>query len=540
MKNVKELQLMNIRSLKDTGAIPILPITVLVGENSSGKSTFLRIFPLIKQSIQKKTNGPILWAGDVDDYVDFGSFEETVTNDGSKWMSIGFSFDAKLNEVMARYYWSMSRFVTYDSPIEVKYSIQIEKKKEKEYVSSLVVELNDTLIQFDRIQEKNTSVQVDNQLISFSADVNDEFKETESYYLWRAFSGRSIFGIRMPAVASWILRHFNEKIKEHGTNQSNRDYTESSLFAIGEGLVYKLSLNQIKDIYSEFGSNSKKSAKREITSLIGNHVKCIIEWLCSLSIEEQQIELNRIKLLYFAINYFSIEEYIREYFSQVHYIAPIRATAERYYRLRNSAIDEVDYQGKNLAIFLNSLPESRLIQFQDWTAKHFGFKASVSRTEGHLSIDISRVGQEKKINLSDTGFGYSQILPIITQLWELSSRKKAQKGDEQIVPLVVAIEQPELHLHPAMQARLAEAFIACIDLAKENGYSLQLILETHSETMINYFGRAIASKTLKCNDVAVVLFTRDENTGCTVTSTSSYDDEGYLTDWPIGFFAPED
>ena len=90
---VKEIQMKNFRSLKDTGIQTLSPITILVGENSSGKSTFLRAFPLLKQSISKRTSGPILWAGDVDDYVDFGSFKETVTNDKSKEISFGFKFN---------------------------------------------------------------------------------------------------------------------------------------------------------------------------------------------------------------------------------------------------------------------------------------------------------------------------------------------------------------------------------------------------------------------------------------------------------------
>lgn len=48
---------------------------------------------MIKQSPGKRANGPVLWAGDVDDYVDFGSFNETVTNDGSKYMTFTFHFE---------------------------------------------------------------------------------------------------------------------------------------------------------------------------------------------------------------------------------------------------------------------------------------------------------------------------------------------------------------------------------------------------------------------------------------------------------------
>lgn len=89
-----KIRIQNVRSLKDTGEIKLSPITLLVGENSSGKSTFLRMFPLLKQSICKRTNGPVLWAGDVDDYVDFGSFQETVTNDGSNDITLSFFFSA--------------------------------------------------------------------------------------------------------------------------------------------------------------------------------------------------------------------------------------------------------------------------------------------------------------------------------------------------------------------------------------------------------------------------------------------------------------
>ena len=56
---LKKIGIKNVRSLENTGMIQLAPITLLVGENSSGKSTFLRTFPLIKQSISKRTDGPI-------------------------------------------------------------------------------------------------------------------------------------------------------------------------------------------------------------------------------------------------------------------------------------------------------------------------------------------------------------------------------------------------------------------------------------------------------------------------------------------------
>ena len=59
-----------LRCLAYTGDIKIKPLTILLGQNSSGKSSFLRVFPLLKQSIESRTSGPILWSGRL---VDFGN-----------------------------------------------------------------------------------------------------------------------------------------------------------------------------------------------------------------------------------------------------------------------------------------------------------------------------------------------------------------------------------------------------------------------------------------------------------------------------------
>jgi len=86
---MKSIRIQNLRSLEDTTTIELKPITVLVGENSSGKSTFLRSLPLLRQSFEVKTTGPLLWYGK---YVDFGSFNEAVSAFSSE-KSIYFEFD---------------------------------------------------------------------------------------------------------------------------------------------------------------------------------------------------------------------------------------------------------------------------------------------------------------------------------------------------------------------------------------------------------------------------------------------------------------
>ena len=57
---MESIRIKNFRSLQDTGNIDLKPITILVGKNSAGKSTFLRTFPLFKQSVEERTKAPIL------------------------------------------------------------------------------------------------------------------------------------------------------------------------------------------------------------------------------------------------------------------------------------------------------------------------------------------------------------------------------------------------------------------------------------------------------------------------------------------------
>ena len=73
---IESIGVKNFRSLKNLDPVEIKPITVLVGENSCGKSSFLRLLPLLKQSLEKNIDGPFAFFGE---YVDFGDFD-TVLN----------------------------------------------------------------------------------------------------------------------------------------------------------------------------------------------------------------------------------------------------------------------------------------------------------------------------------------------------------------------------------------------------------------------------------------------------------------------------
>ena len=144
----------------------------------------------------------------------------------------------------------------------------------------------------------------------------------------------------------------------------------------------------------------------------------------------------------------AVDDAMDRFAKSVRYVEPLRATAERYYREQDLALDEIDSRGTNTAMFLSSLSDDVLSDLQKWMLESFGFQVEVEIGTGHVQIKISD-GIHTSRNIADLGFGYSQMLPIILQLWRgLHSRS----GESSLL----AMEQPELHLHPHFQAKLAD------------------------------------------------------------------------------------
>lgn len=58
---MNNIRLINFRNIADSGEIELKPLTILVGKNGSGKSSFLRLFPLLQQSMEVTKRDPFLW-----------------------------------------------------------------------------------------------------------------------------------------------------------------------------------------------------------------------------------------------------------------------------------------------------------------------------------------------------------------------------------------------------------------------------------------------------------------------------------------------
>ena len=138
------------------------------------------------------------------------------------------------------------------------------------------------------------------------------------------------------------------------------------------------------------------------------------------------------------------------------------------------------------------------------------------------------------------------MLPVISKLWHttyviennssLIGRLRFREFDKNIL----LMEQPELHLHPAMQAKVADTLITTVDRTREANECVTLIVETHSQAIINRIGRRIREGKIQPEDVNVILFSKDNDLKNSIIKQISYTEQGQLKDWPYGFFDPQD
>jgi predicted ATPase len=520
---MKSIQIKNFRSLSDTGNIELKPITVLVGKNSAGKSTFVRTFPLFKQSVEERTRTPILLYSR--NGVDFGTFQDVKSIFATDDDYLEFKFtipSVEINEIIRRnsfLYYSLNEIaeaITIDISITMKINAD---SKDTPILEILELEIFDNTItlMFDVKKHIVEKIYINNEIIEIDMDL--------SYFNRGFIADRFIF----------------RDTKTNRIRYDLEDYFEEKLFRLISSKVRKgTSSDNINNILKRV---TILNFKKDFLSYIKDQKTNSTTWdkkINNLNIDDKFFnKLYEYTFLYNLENILQYtNSYFRETFHQVKYIAPVRATAERYYRIQDLAIDEVDPHGQNLPMFIGSLSDSMMKKFQNWTEENFGFKVKIKRIEGHYSIKIV-YDDDFEVNISDMGFGYSQILPIITQLWYSSEqRDRIVHPRLRDIPIIFVIEQPELHLHPEFQAKFADVIVKIINNIEKRKITIKLIIETHSQTIINRLGLNISDKRIDKNKINIVIFNKLNENEPTRVSTANFDNDGLLENWPIGFFKP--
>lgn len=132
--------------------------------------------------------------------------------------------------------------------------------------------------------------------------------------------------------------------------------------------------------------------------------------------------------------------------------------------------------------------------------------------------DIFRALEGREHRPSNVGFGLTYSLPILVACLA------AQSGS------IILLENPEAHLHPRGQSALGLMLALC---AKDG---VQIIVETHSDHLLNGIRLAAKKGHINADDVITHFFTRDVATGVSNVTTPILLNTGRYSDWPSGFF----
>ncbi|MCX5855556.1 MAG: AAA family ATPase [Deltaproteobacteria bacterium] len=232
---------------------------------------------------------------------------------------------------------------------------------------------------------------------------------------------------------------------------------------------------------------------------------------------------------------------LKEYLRRIVYIGPLREYPERVYSYSGNIPSNVGKSGKYTPDILMKRPDL-VAKVNEWFTKFdIGYKLNVDFLKRNL-FSLSLVEGKTGFDVSpkDVGFGIGQLLPILVQ-GVLSENK------------ILIIEQPEIHVHPRLQAELGSFFSETAGRAAikdpfdvdEEGFGNQFIIETHSEHLILRLLRLIrdttneelkeGEKPLRPEDVAVI-YAKPTEHGTELMELRISEDGDFIDKWPDGFF----
>lgn len=226
------------------------------------------------------------------------------------------------------------------------------------------------------------------------------------------------------------------------------------------------------------------------------------------------------------------------------YLGPLRNHPQRTYQWSGDTPEGVGQTGEaTVAAILAAQHEDRMLNRgpkkvkQAFTSFIAGWLKDLGVIHSFLVKPVAEGRKEyevlvkthvgaPEVKITDVGFGVSQVLPALVQAFYCPPHS------------TVWMEQPEIHLHPQVQAELADVFISAIK-AREDGKerAVQLIIESHSEHLLNRLQRRIAEGALAPEDVAIYFCRRSGSS--TELEPLRVNMFGEIENWPENFFGDE-
>lgn len=193
------------------------------------------------------------------------------------------------------------------------------------------------------------------------------------------------------------------------------------------------------------------------------------------------------------------------------YTAQIISDLNYSFRIDEKRVNQVNLKGSRFEHHINSWLEFILPGVS--ITPYYDDKTHTARIEVQNSYS-----KGSPIVPTNTGFGISYALPIIVS-------GLIAKEDRFLI-----VENPEAHLHPSAQSKMGY-FLGVIANA-----GVRVIVETHSDHIINGIQIAVAEKAISHKNVIINFFSQESNSQQPEVNPIGITERGELTDWPKGFF----
>ena len=546
---LRSLELENFKAFGERARIQFAPITLIFGENSAGKSSILQVLNLLKQTREsREADVPLLLRGG-NEIVNLGSFQEMLFDHDLK-RTLSVRIEAAVDRR------SPFRSLYRKNKIAIEFSFKRSSTQPEvllEQIGIYGMGSPECIAKFQPLSPLEKSNEFSRRVgfygnrflhtpRSFSSskitslkcvELTEETEYWEQEFKWCKNNEEQICSRleERKAHLEQSLEHQDDEgieddEQEYSNEESNRlqrnlDLLNADLkfFLSGfdlESYISKRQQEEMDRIMDVQGFLPIQIRSRERNTII-TRVRSL------LNQQSDDIVFNVSEFVMLAGR--ALERVLEVLFP----MGPFRSPPERWYIFRGTTPQDVGYRGNLLPDLL--FRNSKLVEeTNEWLKQlDIGYALTV-KPIGTDSGDLFEVRlidtcRKEKVNednvnvaLPDVGFGISQLLPFVVQ-------SLVSKGQ------IISIEQPEVHVHPRLQADLGDLLVEAIKPKRGN----QFIIETHSEHLVLRLQRRVYEKKIKPEDVSVIYVSRGPEGA--EAQRLRLDEEGdFIDEWPDGFF----
>jgi predicted ATPase len=565
---LSELRLKNFKSVRDQ-RIPLSALTLVIGSNSSGKSNLVRALLALTQTIESRSptvgfllNGSRINLGLFSDVARQGCEEEPV--------SVGVTVVSDFGRLAAGpYYFYSAEDELPQGNYELLFDCSFSGTDEADPIYSPATAIGLDINSADPANATKLR-------LTFSSHLSPRLSRTE--VLWRDWYSQPSARVVKSIQGSW-RRGTGKSIRLAAADI--RGLMPQSVFERRDGsrAFAELWMDALDEVRAVGLSRTRRGSPQTTSedSVVSLACNVITEWrdgdrdipfIHYIFTRLSEASIKRSALA--ALDRSTTEDRItaelskggKEYVSlagtdshrlrqaaatlatdfqnRIHYLGGLRAAPMPVYQPSPQVqAGQIGDQGQFAASALHTLREQVVAMPLDQTGtierrplreavKHWAmqlelFEDVTPHHRGSLGLDIQVVqpGLAEPVDITSVGLGVSQLLPVIVRCL------LSDPGE------VVILEQPELHLHPAAQQKLADFLLACALSGR------QLLVETHSEHLINRIRLRCAqddsTDAETSSKVGIIFAERHRDSGETEYKASALNRFGGLDSWPAGF-----